>query len=210
MEGNKIKILHRFTGKLIREVEGESLRCANLRYADLTYTNLRGAELSGANLRGAELRYANLSGANLTDANLSGANLSDANLRYANLSGANLRYANLSGADLHPIRDDVFDILSHAIPEVPALITALKEGRVDGSTYSGDCACLVGTIAKERDSEFDQMDGIKPDSRRPAERFFLGIAKGDTPETNQVSAIALKWCEEFMESQKTRRNDVLR
>jgi hypothetical protein len=32
----------------------------------------------------------------------------------------------------------------------------------------------------------------------PAERFFMGISKGDTPETNAVSKMALQWVDEFL------------
>ena len=73
-----IEIKTRWTGVVLRTVEAECLRDANLSDADL----------SGANLRGANLR-----GANLSDANLSDADLYDADLRDANLSGANLRGA---------------------------------------------------------------------------------------------------------------------
>ena len=82
--------------------------------------------------------------------------------------------------------------------EVPGLIAALKEGRVDGSTYSGECACLVGTIANVKKCAYDAIPELRPDSSRPIESLFLAIRKGDTPETNQVSKIAVEWAEEFM------------
>jgi uncharacterized protein YjbI with pentapeptide repeats len=53
--------------------------------------------LSGEDLSGADLRWLDLSGANLEKANLSGADLSGVNLKKINLSGADLRGANLSG-----------------------------------------------------------------------------------------------------------------
>lgn len=111
------------------------------------------------------------------------------------LRGANLRDANLSCADLTVIRDDIWAVLSSAPSEVPALIDALKNGRVDGSTYTGVCSCLVGTIAAARGVPFDSLE---PDSSRPAERFFLCISKGDTPETNQASALAHQWASEWL------------
>ncbi|MFP3652262.1 MULTISPECIES: pentapeptide repeat-containing protein [Burkholderia] len=180
-----------------------NLRGANLRGADLSGANLRGADLSGANLRGADLsdadlRDANLSGANLSDANLSGANLSDADLR-----DANLRDANLSGANLLPIKADFIEVISQAPREVPALIDALKAGRVDGSTYSGECACLVGTIANARGIDVDSAElGIPKDSSRPVERFFMAIRKGDTPETNGAAKLALEWAETWLDTQR--------
>jgi hypothetical protein len=147
----------------------------------------------------ADLSGADLSGANLSDADLSGANLSDANLRDADLSGADLSGADLSGANLEPIRVDFFDVLLRASTngEVPGLIAALKEGRVNGSTYQGDCACLVGTIANIKQCKYDAIPNLTPDSSRPAERFFLAIRKGDTPETNAFSKVAVGWAEDF-------------
>ncbi len=101
----QIKILNRYTGKLIKEIDadsmtgatltGEDLREADLMYADLMDANLTGADLTGANLTGANLMYADLMGANLTGADLTGANLS-----YTDLAGANLTNANLTGANL--------------------------------------------------------------------------------------------------------------
>ena len=149
--------------------------------------------LSGAVLSDAYLRGVNLSGADLGYANLSGADLSD-----ANLSGADLSNSDLSGADLTPIRDDIWAVLSSAPKEVPGLISAIKEGRIDGSTYQGECSCLVGTIANIRSVNKDSIDGLSPNSLRPAERFFLGISKGDTPDTNQFSKLAMEWCEDWL------------
>ena len=155
--------------------------------------NLRAADLSDANLRAANLSAADLSDADLRAANLSAADLSDANLRAADLSAANL-----SAADLRPIRDDIWSILSSAPTEVQALRDALADGRVDGSTYSGECACLVGTLAHARGTNEYGIPGLAPNSSRPAERFFMNIRKGDKPETNQSSAIALAWVDEWL------------
>ena len=194
-------------------LSGANLRCADLSDADLSGANLRCADLSGAYLRCADLSGAYLSGANLRDADLSGANLrcadlSGAYLRCADLSGAdlsgaNLRDADLSGANLTAIRDDIWSVLSSAPAEVPALIYALKNGNVDGSTYVGNCCCLVGTLANARQCHYEDMESLKPNSIRPAERFFLGIKKGDTPETNQFSALAVRWSEEWLNRMKS-------
>ena len=182
------------------DLRGANLHGADLSDADLSDADLRGADLSGANLSGANLSDANLSDANLSDANLRGADLSGANLSDADLSGANLSGANLSGANLTPIRDDIWAVLSSAPREVPALIAALKGGRVDGSTYSGECSCLVGTIARARATTINDLDSLKPNSSRPAEKFFMGISEGDTPETSQFSALALQWTTEWLDT----------
>ena len=175
----KISILHRWSLRVLFEHDVENNTIA---------LTVRAAVESDANLRGADLR----------DANLSGANLSGADLRDANLSGANL-----SGADLLPIKADFIEVISQAPREVPALIEALKAGRVDGSTYTGECACLIGTIAHAKGIDVDSSEFTIPkDSSRPVERFFMGIKKGDTPETNQVAKIALNWAESWLDMQR--------
>jgi hypothetical protein len=86
-------------------------------------------------------------------------------------------------------------VLLQSIPEIPALKAAIKEGRIDGSTYSGECACLAGTVAKTRGVTHIQLGYA--DNNRPIERFFLSIKEGDTPETSQFSKLALEWLEAF-------------
>ncbi|WP_186098252.1 pentapeptide repeat-containing protein [Burkholderia gladioli] len=217
-EADSMKVAVELAYKQGAYLRGAYLRGADLRGADLRGADLSGADLSGANLSGADLRGADLSGADLSGANLrgaylrgadlsgadlSGANLRGANLRGADLRGADLRGANLSGANLLPIKADFIEVISQAPREVPALIDALKGGRVDGSTYSGECACLVGTIANARGCSVDapQFD-IPKDSSRPVERFFMAIRKGDTPETNSASKLALEWAETWLDTQR--------
>jgi hypothetical protein len=170
---------------------GASLDGAGLANADLVGANLARASLGGAYLVGA-----NLSRACLEDANLAGADLTRANLVGANLRGANLDGANLRGADLRPIKADLFDLLLRARAEIPALLAALRAGQIDGSTYTGPCACLVGTIARERGVHHDSL-GVA-DRARPIERWVLGISAGDTPETHQIAKITASWIEEFV------------
>ena len=185
-----ITIRHRFTNGVLLEVDadlryanlsGADLSGANLSRANLRYANLSGADLSGADISGADLSGANLRGANLSGADMSGADISDANLSGADMSDADLRGADLRGADLSGIKEDFYSILNAAPNEVLALRLALVEGRVEGSTYEGKCACLVGTI-----------------STRPAEIWFMAISEGETPATNQVSAITVEWVDEWL------------
>jgi hypothetical protein len=77
--------------------------------------------------------------------------------------------------------------------EVLGLRQALVEGRVDGSAYEGECACFVGTVANLRRCNYEEIPELQPDSGRPTERFFLGIKKGDTPETSHFSKLAVEW-----------------
>ena len=130
--------------------------------------------------------------------NLSGADLSDANLSDADLRDADLRGADLRGADLSRIKRDLFEIFAATHPEIAGLRQALADGQIDGSTYEGDCCCLVGTIARNRGCRFDAVACVQPDSDRPAERWFLAIRPGDTPETSQIAKITVEWIDEFL------------
>jgi hypothetical protein len=170
---------------------------ANLYGANLSEANLSGANLSGANLSGANLYGANLYGADLSGANLSGANLSVADLSGAKLSEADLYGAKIDEWSTRSIRADLFDVLLRAQAEVPALLATLRAGKINGSTYEGECACLAGTIANARHVEYRILPFI--DAARPIERWFTGIAEGNTPENNTVAKITEGWIVEFME-----------
>lgn len=78
------------------------------------------------------------------------------------------------------------------------LKNALLEGRLDGSQYEGECACLKGTLEQAATKDAEKI-GWKHDANLPAETFFLSISKGDTPETSRFSALAVQWIEEFYE-----------
>jgi uncharacterized protein YjbI with pentapeptide repeats len=225
----KLGLAVRWALKNDADLSGADLRGADLRGADLSYANLRGANLSGANLsgadlsganlsganlsgaylRGAYLSYANLSGANLSGANLSGANLSGADLRGADLSGANLsgadlRDADLSGADLRgadlrAFKSCLWMTLTENPKEASGVAKALREGRVNGSVYSGECACLIGTIANIRGVD---VVTLPKNSNNPSERWFMMISKGDKPTDDTgggyAAKLALEWVNEWL------------
>jgi hypothetical protein len=190
------EIKHRFSGELLFKTEAASLKLA-VQLAVTQKVSLRGAYLSGAYLRGAYL-----SGAYLSGADLSGADLSGAYLRGADLSGVNLRDAKLNETQLAQFRDDFWAVLSGAPREVRGVIAALKAGKVDGSTYTGECSCLVGTIAKAQGCEVDDIKTIKPSPSRYAEVWFAGIKRGDTPESNPLAAQAVAWAEEWLKTMR--------
>jgi uncharacterized protein YjbI with pentapeptide repeats len=181
------------------DLSGSNLRGSDLRGSNLRGSNLRGSDLRGSDLRVSDLRGSDLSGLNLRDSDLRGSDLSGSNLSGSNLSGSNLRGSNLRGSDLR-VSDlrvsetDFYSILQEAKTEVVGLYKALLDGRINGSQYSGECACLVGTIANVRGVS---VSTLTQDSLRPAERLFLAIRQGDTPESNPVSAIVKDWIEEF-------------
>lgn len=129
------------------------------------------------------------------------ADLTDADLTDANLTDAVLTGADLTRADLTRAKRDFFLVLYTAPKEVAGLREALVEGRVNGSTYEGECACLVGTIANVRGVEYSTIAGLEPDANRPAERLFLAVKKGDTPENHPVVKIVVEWIDEWMELQ---------
>lgn len=123
--------------------------------------------------------------------------------------GADLSGASLSGADLGDAKDipeityrsikaDFWMILTQNPGEVPALISALREGRVNGSTYSGPCACLIGTIANAKHVD---ASALECDAYRPAESWFMSIREGDEPgdetEGGFRSQKALEWALEW-------------
>ena len=184
-------------------LRGSDLSHSNLSHSDLKNIDLRGSNLSysnlcGSNLRGSKLSYSNLCGSNLYGSDLSYSDLSHSDLRCSDLRGVDLSGSNLRGSNLLPIRDDFWAVLSSAPQEVTGLRTALLNGKVLGSVYTGDCACLVGTIANVRGCDYRDLGTLSPDSNRPAERFFLGIREGDTPKNNQFSKLAVGWIDEWL------------
>jgi hypothetical protein len=93
---------------------------------------------------------------------------------------------------------DILFILNCLKTEVPGLRKALVEGRVDGSQYEGDCACLLGTLGNV-DGGLKQVCERIPfydkGTHNMGESFFLNIRKGDTPKNNKFSAHAVVLCD---------------
>jgi len=188
------------------DLSAANLRAANLRAANLSDADLSAADLSDADLSAANLRAANLRAANLSDADLSDADLSDADLRAANLRDADLRAADLSAADLSDAKKDFLKKLSLAKHEAAGLYRYLIDGKVDGSCYTGECACFVGTLANVKavsPEKLCEIAGFEMDSSSPVEKWFMAIRKGDTPENNPVSAVTVGWLKEW-----AKENDV--
>jgi hypothetical protein len=183
-------------------VDRASLIGASLDGASLDGASLVGASLDRASLVGASLDGASLDGARLDRASLDGASLDGASLVGASLDRASLVGASLDGASLDGIRDDIRSILDAAPNEVTGLLAALVSGTIDGSCYTGQCACLVGTIAKVRGVELDAngrgLIGIAPNSARPAECWFMALRPGHTPENHPVAAITHDWIAEWL------------
>ena len=126
-----------------------------------------------------------------------------ADLTRANLTDADLTRANLTDADLTDVRDDIYAILSSSPNEAQAVADALLNGRVDGHLYDGPCCCLVGTIAAAKSCSPDRIEGLVPDANRPAERWFLAISPGDTPDNSQIVKITHEWVRGWIEKMKS-------
>jgi hypothetical protein len=119
--------------------------------------------------------------------------------RFVDSSFARSSFARSSFVDENEAKADFMLIMAWAELEIPNLILALRNGRVDGSVYTGECACLVGTIANARGVE---VYTLEQNSSRPAERWFMMISKGDKPSDETpggyASARAVEWAEEYL------------
>jgi Pentapeptide repeats (8 copies) len=158
----------------LRTLMGSGVSLANFRLTDFNFT--------GTDLAGTQLTAARRTGTDLTR---------------ADLTGTVLRCTNLKWAELEAIREDLWAVLSLALQEVPAIRAALVEGRVDGGTYYGECACLIGTIANARGCDVYSLESLGPAPSRPIEHFFLRIDRRDTPQTNPIAKLIVHWIDEW-------------
>lgn len=167
-------------------------------YLDLSSKNLSAAifnhrTLPTVNFSGANLRYASFFKTEFKNVDFTNADVTGVDFCFENWDNINLRVANLT-----EIKKDFYKVLSCALPEIEYLRNALVNGKIDGWDYSGECACLIGTIANARSVNFNDMSDLTPDYIRPIEQWFLAIKEGDTPENNQVASITLEWIDEFL------------
>ena len=202
---------------------GAELTGADLTAADLRRASMRDVILSRTQLTRAQLDEAHLYRANLAGANLEEACLFEADLRNANLTGAILRGAllhgaklaracmyqadlqgtNLSRAELEPIKEDLQTLLDEARQEALLVLDALRLGKIDGLRASGECASLLGTIARARGlKDSAQLERPTPDPVRPAERWFLAIEPGHTPANHPIAALTAEWIENWQSGRK--------
>jgi len=155
-------------------------------------------------LDGASLVGASLVGARLDGARLDGARLDGARLDGASLVGASLVGASLVGARLDYFKNDLIAEVLKRPNELENLRDTLIAGKIDGSTYTGECVCLAGTIANRRGIEH-MASGCKienngvtfvADYSSPREQWFMTIRNGDTPESSLSAKVALEWINE--------------
>jgi hypothetical protein len=98
------------------------------------------------------------------------------------------------GTTLDKIQKEHAKVLALASSEeIDGLRGALVEGRINGHLYEGKCKCLVGTLESCRTQKV-----IQRDSDRLAEKWYMAISPGNTPETNMFSRIAVEWIDAFI------------
>lgn len=175
-------------------------RTSSLFGCDLSGLDFSGRDFNNGQFVDVDLRRANLTGADLSGTQFSGVDVAGARFVGADLCDTRFVDTNLAAANLEPIRGDVWEILDRARDEVPVVLDALRAGRVDGTTYRGECCCIVGTIARARGVMYWTMGDIEPNDDRPAECWFLGISPGHTPGNSVVAAITERWILEWMEA----------
>jgi uncharacterized protein YjbI with pentapeptide repeats len=205
------KFLKENIGKIIKNINFSDMDLSTVSFDNSRFDNSSFDNSSFYNSSFDNSSFYNSSFYNSSFYNSSFDNSSFDNSRFDNSSFDNSSFYNSSfdAATVKNIRDknqlymfdtykaDFWSILLKSQSEIAGLKKALQNGKVDGSTYTGECACLVGTIANIKKCNHEQIPNIKPDSNRPAEKWFLGIRKGDTPETSEMSKLTLEWIEEF-------------
>ena len=102
---------------------------------------------------------------------------------------------------------DVYDVLARFPNEVPGLLAAIEEGRIDGNSYKGRCSCLIGTLGTlqvgttvwtKNFVELMYAAGREPNGMSLAERVFSPIAPGETPATSERSSLVRDWVRDWL------------
>jgi hypothetical protein len=176
----KLEIKNRFTGKIIFEFETEN---NSIKKTVCEYIR---QELNSG-------KYY----ANLTDADLTDADLTDADLTRANLTHANLTDADLTHADLLQFKSDLWRVLLMYKNEIGGLKQSILDGKINGSQYTGTCACLKGTIANVKGCHIDLLSNITKSVSEPSEQWFLQFREGHTPTNNNALKLTYEWIEGF-------------
>lgn len=70
------------------------------------------------------------------------------------------------------------------------------DGKINGTKYEGDCACLKGTIHNAKACDWKES-GLIRNVSEPSEQWFLQIAEKQTPENNNVVKLTVDWINEF-------------
>lgn len=186
---------------------------ADIQRANFVDATLRGTRFSESCLLSANFHIADLQNVEMINTDLRYADLSFANLTGVDLTSAVLSSVNLDGCSsvqdfVKEAKEDIFRVLACAPEEAEVVLRALEEGRIDGSSYTGSCACLIGTIANAKGlditevpyQDLDEPRGqrIERNSESPAETFFEDILPGQTPNNSIKCALVAGWVKEFI------------
>ena len=162
------------------------------------FSNIYGVGIVAKNRSFDETRFVDSSfvdssfvGSSFDDSRFVGSRFDETRFDGSRFDGSSFSTLNFNNA-----KNDFFATLLYLPSEVAALKAALIEGRIDGSQYEGECACLKGTLERVAKKEEEEI-GWKHDVSAPAETFFLSISQGDTPENSRFSALAVQWIEEW-------------
>lgn len=101
-------------------------------------------------------------------------------------------------------KEDLFRWLDRFPDRVPALLEAVRDGRLLGHTFYGKCRCVIGNL--HHDENYTkwvpgvlEMAGYRmAHEMTPIERFVMHIHPGDTPSNSPVMAHLERWILEWM------------
>lgn len=187
---------------------GKSLTDLDLAGADLSYLDLDRAYFNRANLFQTSFKRASLDGADFSEATLHQANLTGAVLCNAVFTNTDLRGVHFNwgltleqqptdftGTMLTPIRDDFWAALSTSPANVPDLIKAIANGRIDGDgRYIGKCDV--------QGEYYYYFAPVFHGYGRPVRSFFLMLTPGTRPENSQVAQLLYDWAVEWLKQMR--------
>lgn len=91
---------------------------------------------------------------------------------------------------------DLEDVLRENRDIASGFRERIVAGKVDGTSYTGECCCVLGHFSQERRVPHNMTPGWKP--YNPIEQFINNIREGDTPENSPWSAKLLEWTDGFL------------
>lgn len=127
--------------------------------------------------------------------------------------------------ELDQVKADFFNILDKAPWEAFAVRQAVRQGKIDGKSYFGDCCCIKGIIARNvgldlrpnlsdirtinisNSKTFQNSYGIGLSaSHSPLEQYIMHIRPGETPENNPECKQLLEWLDEYITGLKAKQS----
>ena len=206
------------TVELITALLSAGYSASDLRSAGYSASALRSAGYSASDLRRASYSASDVLSAGYSASALRRAGYSASALLSASYSASDLLSAGYSASALRRAGYSASDVLSLETSckedvqakakkmdrdEAAFVAQQLRLGLLDGSTYGAvdSCGCFLGTAARAAGktvSEYCQFHGIKKDGSSPAEKWFMDVSIGDTPENNYAAQKGVEWIEEVL------------